>query len=95
MFHILLRPGGLSRDHPHPSVCRVWLSGISPNPLGIRASNTVCDVMLMSDYFTDKCGIFTRGFGSCRLLESVYSALGTNSEALIPFGMKGHQVGLG
>ena len=34
-------------------------------------------------------------FGSFGLMESVYPTLGTKSEALIPVGMKGHQVGLG
>ena len=38
--------------------------------------------------------VLTRVFRSSGLLESVYPALGTNSEALIPVGMKRHQVGL-
>lgn len=65
-----------------------------PRSLGNRVFNTVCDVILMSDYLTDKCGSFARSFGSCRLLETVYSALSTNSIAIVRFGMKGHQVEL-
>lgn len=53
------------------------------------------DVMLTSDSLTVNYGIIARGFRSCRLLESVDPALVTNSEALIPLGMHGHQVGLG
>ncbi|XP_073086490.1 uncharacterized protein [Manis javanica] len=41
------------------------------------------------------CNIAAGISGSSRLLESVYTALGANSEALIPVGTKGHQVGLG
>ena len=41
------------------------------------------------------CGSKTRVFWSFGLLESVYPALGTNSEALIQVSMKEHQVGLG
>ena len=44
---------------------------------------------------TYHCGSITRVFGSFGLLESVYPTLGTNSEALIPVNMKGHQVKLG
>ena len=54
----------------------------------------MCDVMLTSDSLTHKCGIIARGFGSCRLLESVYPTLGTNSEALVSLGTQGHQEGL-
>ena len=40
------------------------------------------------------CGSITRVSGSFGLLEIVYPALGTNSEALILSDTKGHQVGL-
>ena len=62
--------------------------------MGIWKSNVVCDVMLTSDSLTDKCGIIARGFGSCRLLKSIYPALGTNSEAPVLLGMQEHQMGL-
>ena len=39
--------------------------------------------------------VLTRMFGIFWLLESIYPALSTNSEALILVDMKEHQVGLG